>query len=169
MDKKTEGEISSTQLSQVIFSWQHPDYISYAKDKRWYVVSALLLLSLLAWSIYDKNYFFAIFLVLFYAVILMYENRPSVMVDFIITPEGIKSGERFYYYREISNFFMIYRAGGIKNLYMDFKNPFKGRLIVPLDGQNAVAVHDFLAQFLEEDLEREAEPLSEQFRKMLRL
>jgi hypothetical protein len=169
MDKQMEGEVSNTELSQVMFSWQHPDYISYVKDRRWYVISALLLVAMLAWTIYDQNYFFAIFLVLFYAVVLMYENRPAVMVDFIITSDGIKSGERFYYYREIQNFFIIYRAGGIKNLYIDFKNPVKGRLVVPLDGQNAVAIHDFLAQFLEEDLEREAEPLSEQFRKLLRL
>ncbi len=160
---------ANTQLSQVIFSWQHPDYINYTKDRRWYIIATILLILGVAWSIYDKNYFFAIFLVLFFLIVLMYESRPSALVDFVITAEGIKSGENFYFYRQIDNFFIVYRAGGIKNLYFDFKNPFHGRLIVPLDDQNAVAIREYLLNFLNEDLEREAEPLSEQLRKFLRL
>ncbi|MFA5021379.1 MAG: hypothetical protein WC517_04995, partial [Patescibacteria group bacterium] len=59
--------------------------------------------------------------------------------------------------------------GGIKNLYVEFKNPLKGRLVIPLDGQDAVAIRDYLLRFLAEDLEREAEPISEQLRRFLKL
>lgn len=160
---------SNVQLSQVAFSWSHQDYINYQKDRRWYIISALILVLAVAWSIWDKNYFFAIFLVLFYSVVLLYEKRLPRTIDFYITVEGIKSGNNFYFYREIQYFYIIYRANGIKNLYVEFKNPFSGRLVIPLDGQNAVAIRDYLLQFIDEDLEREAEPLSEQLRKFLRL
>jgi len=168
MDKTNVGN-ADTQLSQVIFSWQHPDYISYKKDRLWYIVATLLSVLGVAWAIYDQNYLFAVFLVLFYMVVLMYENRPTALVDFIITAEGIKTGDNFYYYRQIDHFFIVYRAGGIKNLYIEFKNPFRGRLVVPLDGQNAVAVREYLLNFLTEDLEREAEPLTDQLRRIIRL
>ena len=67
-----------------------------------------------------------------------------------------------------SDFFIIYQNNGIKNLYFDFKNPLKGRLIVPIDGQNAVAVREYLLKYMHENLEREAEPLSEIFRRLLK-
>jgi len=157
------------QVSQVVFSWQHPDYVRYHKDARWYAVSVALLLVAVIWSFWQQNYLFGIFLIMFYMVVLLYENRLPETVDFIITPLGIKSGSRFYYWRQISHFFIIYRAQGLKNLFIEFKNPLSGRLVIPLDGQNAVAIREYLLKFLDEDLEREAEPISEQLRRLLKL
>ena len=165
-----EQEINlNSQLSEVIFSWQHPDYVVYYKDKRWYVISLVVMVLAVAWTFFDKNYLFGVFLIMFYLVVLLYENRPPKMIDFIVTPLGIKTGRKFHYWRIIDHFYIIYRAEGIKNLYLEFKNPFNGRLVIPLEGQNAVAIRDYLLRFLREDLEREAEPLSEQLRRFLRL
>ena len=157
------------KLGEVIFSWSHPNYILYVKDKRWYVISVLVLVSLVAWSIWQNDYLFGIFLIMAYLVILLYENRPPETVDFVITPLGIKSGRDFYNWKVINHFYVIYQAEGVKNLYFEFNNMLRGRLVIPLDGQNAVAVRAYLLKFLREDLEREAEPLSEQIRRLLRL
>jgi len=159
----------ATKKAEAVFYWQHPDYVIYHKDTRWYIISIILLILAVAWSVFDKNYLFGVFLIMFYLVVLLYENRPPEMVEFAVTPQGLKSGNNFYYYRELDHFFMIYQADGIKNLYVEFKNPLKGRLIVPLDGQNAVAIRDYLLNFISEDLEREAEPLSEQLRRWLKI
>lgn len=164
-----ETNNSPAQISQVIFSWSHPDYVPYHKDKKWYIISIILVLAAVAWSFWQENYLFGVFLIMFYMVVLLYENRPPEMIDFAITPLGIKSGQKFYYWRMIGHFFIIYQAQGLKNLYIEFKNPLNGRLVVPLDNQNAVAVRDYLLKFLKEDLEREAEPLSEQLRRFLKL
>ena len=160
---------SQAQVSQVVFSWSHQDYVLYHKDIRWYVFSIIILVSAVAWSFWQQNYLFGVFLIMFYLVVLLYENRPPETIDFVITPIGIKTGKKFYYWRLIDHFFIIYRAQGIKNLYIEFKNPLSGRLVIPLDGQNAVAIRDYLLKFLKEDLEREAEPISEQLRRMLKL
>ena len=166
---KKENLHPAGQVSEAIFSWQHPDYVLYHKDKRWYIFSIIIVILAVALAIWQKDYTFAVFLVMFYLVVLLYENRPSEMVDFVITPLGLKSGQRFYYWRQIDHFYIVYQAAGIKNLYVEFKNLLNGRLVIPLDGQNAIAVRDYLLQFLKEDLEREAEPLSEQLRRFLRL
>ncbi|MFA5029174.1 MAG: hypothetical protein WC518_00285 [Patescibacteria group bacterium] len=168
-------ETSEKQLSEVVFSWRHPEYIRYRKNIWWYVISLIVLILLSIWAIAqgnwfgDQNYLFVVFLVLFYLVVLIYEFRQPEEVDFIITPDGVKSGRRFYYYKDIDNFFVIYQEQGIKNLYLDFVNPLRGRLVVPLDGQDAVAIREFLLGFLKEDLDREVEPLSERFRRWLKL
>jgi len=166
-DNKTND--NQAQVSQVVFSWSHQDYVTYPKDKRWYVISVIILLVAVAWSFFQQNYLFGVFLIMFYMVVLLLENRPPEMVDFTITPLGVKSGQKFYHWRVIDHFFIIYRAQGIKNLYIEFKNPLNGRLVVPLDGQNAIAIREYLLKFLNEDLEREAEPISEQLRRFLKL
>ncbi|MFA6593694.1 MAG: hypothetical protein WCT16_00385 [Candidatus Buchananbacteria bacterium] len=164
-----QNEKTLEQLSRVVFSWQYPEFVVYHKDKRWYVISLIVLVLALAWTIYDKNYLFSAFLLLFYLLVIFYESRQPEMIDFTITEDGVKSGDNFYYFKDIDHFYVVYQAQGVKNLYLEFRNPLRSRLIVPLVGQNAVAVRDFLLQHLAEDLEREAEPLSEQLRRWLRL
>jgi len=163
------------QLTEAIFSWQHPTHTPHLKTARWYVVSTIVLIAVVVWSVLpgrwfgDSNYLFAIFLVLFYLVVLLFENRPPVIIDFVITPDGVKSGEQFYRYDNFRDFFVIYHDDGVKRLYFEFKNPFRGRLAVPLDGQDPVEIRRFLLQFLREEIEREAEPISDQLRKWLKL
>ena len=72
-------------------------------------------------------------------------------------------------FANIDSFFIIYQDVGLKNLYFDFKNPLRGRLVIDLDGLDAVKIREYLLQFLKEDLGREAEPLSEQLRRFLRI
>ena len=157
------------QMSEVVFNWQHPDYVLYHKDVRWYVFSVIILVIGVVWAFWQANYLFGIFLIMFYLVVLLYENRAPEMIDFYITPLGIRTGKKFHPWREIDHFYVVYRAQGIKNLYIEFKNPLNGRLVVPLDGQNAVAIRSYLLKFLTEDLEREAEPISEQLRRWLKI
>lgn len=164
-----QNEKTLEQLSRVVFSWRYPEFVVYHKDKRWYVISLIVLALALAGTIYTKNYLFSAFLVLFYLMVLLYDNRPPEEIDFIITDDGVKNDNTFYYYKDIDHFYVIYQAQGVKNLYLEFRNPLRGRLIVPLDGQNAVAIRDFMLKHLNEDLEREAEPLSEQLRRWLKL
>lgn len=165
----SDQQNDNQEMSEVLFSWKCPEYVKYTKNTLWYLVSAIVTLLMVAWAVYTLNYLFAIFLVLFYLVIIMYEFREPQEVDCSLTYQGIKHHNQFFFYRQVENFFIIYQDKGLKNLYIDFKNPLRGRLIIDLDGQDAVAIREFLLQFMEEDLEREAEPLSERFRRFLRL
>ena len=162
-------ENNQNKLSQVVFSWPCPEYVKYPKNIRWYLISLLVLALAIWWTIHDSNYLFLIFLVLFYLIVIMYESREPRMIDVFITADGIKFGRNFYEYKLIEDFFIIYQEAGMKNLYLDFKNPLRGRLVVPVDGQDAVAIREFLLGYLKEDLEREAEPLSERFRRWLKI
>jgi len=163
------------QVTEVVFSWKHPSEVRYQRNIWWHVIAILVIAFFSWWSIVGgfyfggNNYLFIIFLVLFYIVILLSELRPVEMIDFAITPDGIKSGSKFFSYKDFDHFYLIYEESGVKNLYLEFKNALRGRLIVPVDGQDAVAIRDYLLNYLNEDLEREAEPLSERIRRWLKL
>jgi hypothetical protein len=156
-------------LSEVVFAWKCPEYTKHKKNILWYFISFILLAVFVGYAIYTTNYLFAIFLGLFYLVVIMYEFRNPNNVDCLITIDGIKHGKNFFYFKNMDDFFIIYQDHGIKNLYVDFKNPLKGRMVVGLEGQDAVAIREFLLQFLEEDLEREAEPISERLSRFLKI
>ncbi len=162
-------ETPKPQLSEAVFSWQCPEDVKHKKNKWWYLISIPVLILLVWWLIRVGNPLFAIFLTLFYLVILMYEYREPRIVETAITPDGVKFGNNFYYYKEFDHFYIIYEETGIKNLYLELRNPFRGRLIISVAGQNAVALREYLLNFLKEDLEREVEPLSERIRRWLRL
>jgi len=160
---------NQSQLAEAVFHWQHQDFIRYHRNVWWYLISvAVLVLSVWA-LIVTNNFLFAIFLVLFYLVILLYDNRRPEMIEFAIAEDGIKTGRDFHYFKEVAHFFVIYQEPGTKALYFEFRNPLKGRLVIPLDGQDAVAIREYLLKYLKEDLEREAEPLSSRLRRWLRL
>ncbi len=157
------------KLSEVAFSWRFPEYQKFKKTAPWYVIS-LIVLGLLIWlAIATSNPLFAVFLALFYLVVLMYEHRDPEMIDFYLTADGVKFGKNFYPYGDFDNFYVIYEEASIKNLYLEFKNPLRARLVAPLDDQDAVAIREFLLSHLKEDLEQDSEPFSEQFRRWLRL
>ena len=167
--QQEEKDNLSKQISEVKFSWNYQEYVKYEKNITWYVVSLILMALAMAWCFYDKNIPFALFLILFYLTILLYNNMRPEVVPFAVLIDGIKVGKKFYLFREFDHFFIIYEDVGIKNLYLQFRNPFRGRLTVPLDGQNAVEIRRFLLKYLKEDLDREGEPISERLRRWLRL
>ena len=157
------------------FAWQVAEDIKYKKGLWWYAVSLIVLAILIWWSVSEgkwfgnQNYIFVVFLILFYLVILLFEYKQPALVDFVITPDGVKWGKRFYYYKEFENFYIVYQEAGVKNIYFEFINPFRGRLIISLDDQDAVAIREYLLSRLNEDLDREAEPFSEQLRRWLKM
>lgn len=167
-DSNSSQAPDQAQKSEVVFAWQYPEYIKYKKNIWWYVISGLILVLGVLWSIIDHNYLFMIILILVYLLILILENREPEIIDFIITPDGLKSGRHFHYYRDIDHFYLIYQDTGLKNLYFEFKNPLRPRLIIPLQDQDAVSIREYLLNFLDEDLEREAEPIIERLRRFLR-
>lgn len=157
------------RMSEVMFAWSYQEYVKEENSVQWYVYSLLLLAAGIAWCVYDNNLPFGMFLVLFYLVVLLYNHIHPETVKFVIAADGIKIGKNFHYFREFDHFFIVYEEAGIKNLYLQFRNPFRGRLTVPLDGQDAVAIRRFMLKYLREDLEREAEPISERLKRWMKL
>jgi len=99
-----------------------------------------------------------------------HEKQPPMMVDFELGPEGVKIGGKFYDYDDIKNFCVLYKPKqSIKQLYFEFKSATRQRLSVPLRRMDALTVRNFLIRYLDEDLERSNDPLSEQLTKLLKL
>lgn len=164
-------------------SWQVPEYEQKERTRNWYILASVFLLICLFFSFFEinhwkvvflgtnSNFIFALILIISSIIMIINDGREPNMVDFKIGPEGINIGKRFYDYDDIRHFSIIYKPNDdIKNLYFEFKNSFTThRLSIHLNEQDPITVRNYLVRYLDEDLERVGQPISEQLTKLLKL
>lgn len=144
------------------FAWEIDEFVKHQRSKRWYLIASIVALALITWAIFDKNYFFALIIIISSALIVFYdgENPKKIIVEF--NYKGISVGKNFFEFRSMDFFYIIYRPEDkYKKLFVEFKNPVKPRLIIPLEDQNPVTLRKFLLKYIDEDLEKNDEPFSE--------
>ena len=105
------------------------------------------------------------------AAIVFYLNyrREPDQVIFKITEDGVESDGRFFSYDQMKSYFIIYRPPEIMYLFIEFKSITKPRLNIPLLNQNPLQIRRILAEYIQEDLEKEDEPLSNYLTRILKL
>lgn len=165
-----------------ILKWQVPEYKIPERPRAWYTTALVLLTVMIFFCFFaiqnwrlvflgaNSNFLFALILILAAIVTLLNENRPPSILNVEIDPEGVKIGSKFYDYDEFRHFSVIYKPKqSIKSLYLEFKNPVRPRISLPLRRLDALTVRNYLVRYLDEDLERTNPPLSEQLTKLLKL
>ena len=72
-------------------------------------------------------------------------------------------GAVHYPFDEIVNFYIIYKPPETKMLFIKPKGFFRPQLHIPLLNHDPVVIREILGNFIDEDLEKEDEPVSEFF------
>lgn len=170
------------QTNPKFLQWQVPEYRVPQRSKTWYITAAIFFLICIFFSFftishwqliflsYNSNFLFVLILIISAIIMYVYENRPPLMINFQLGPEGIKIGTKFYDYDDLKNFCVLYKPKqSLKNVYFEFKNTARPRISVPLRRMDALTVRNFLVRYLDEDLDRNNQPLSEQLTKLLKL
>lgn len=151
-------------------SWQIPEHDYYKRGWKWYLMASIIAVALIVYAILTANYTFIIIIVIGSALIFFTYDREPNMINFSLEEEGVVFNNRFYDYDEIKNFSVIYKPKeNIKKLYFILNNNLKPRLSVSLEDQDPVTIRNFLLEYLDEDLDRKNEPISEAISKILKL
>lgn len=150
--------------------WKIPEYNKHKRTKLWYFNAIIVAIALLVFSFLTANFLFALIIVITGVIVILNDGRDPQKVKIVIDGEGIYIGKRFYDYDEFRNFSMVYKPKrDIKNIYFEYKNKTKQRISIPLMDNNPLIVRDFLLRYLDEDLDRTDEPLSEALARFLKL
>ena len=163
IDQKSSG----SDHGKVFFSWQFDEFIKHARDKNWYIKAGLAVGVLLLYSIFAHNYIFGLITIIAALTITLF-HRSDNKVEFSITEDGIIVNKKFYDYKDLQNFYIIYQPPA-KTLYFELKNVFSPRIPIALESQDPVKVRKVLLEYLEEDLTQEDEPLSDQASRLFKL
>lgn len=124
---------------------------------------------MLVYSIATSNFLFAIIIVLIVVVMILSAVREPKNIKFELGLTGVKVDTKNYNYNQFKNFAIVYQPPEVNSLYLEFKMPFRERLSVPMGEMNPNNVRTHLAKFIEEDLEREDETLSDILSRILKL
>ena len=158
-----EQVTESTLVGGILHQWSMKEYEEHPRGKRWYVVMGILGTVLVAYGLFSGNFLFSLIILLSAIILYLQSVQAPKDVLFSITDLGIIIGSRFYSYKEIRNFYIIYQPPEVKSLYFDFQSVYRPSVQIPLDTMNPLLVRSTLSLYLTEDLEKEKEPLSEQF------
>ena len=153
-----------------IIGWKVPEYEDHKRTKSWYFIIIAVALSLLLFAFFSENFLFAAIIIITALVIILHDGKKPYLINFSITDEGVVIGRKFYDYDELKDFAVVYKPKlEVKNLYFEFKNSLKPRLSIPLIDMNPLPIRENLLKYLQEDLERTDQPLSERLGKMFKL
>lgn len=163
------GRQAGEDFGEVLLGWPVPEFIKHQRGGYWYLLAVLAVLGVLAYSVFTYNFFLIIITVLTVIILFVYHRQEPEMVDFAITEQGLLVGRRFYPYKEINKFWLVYQRGRTKSLFIDFKGVIRPHLDIPLEQQDPLAIRDILLKYLEEDLDKEEEPLLDLLAKWLKI
>ncbi|MDP3900384.1 MAG: hypothetical protein Q8Q23_04875 [bacterium] len=154
----------------VVLSWPVALFDRHARGRLWYIASSFIVLILLGLSYFTDNFLLAVIVVLGAAIVILLDNREDEKIDFSIVDEGLILGNKFIDYDDLRNFSIVYKPRqNIKRLYFEYNNVLKPRISIYIDDMNPLKIREVLLNYLQEDLDREGEPLSENLSRLLKI
>lgn len=161
--------VNQTQhTEQPLFTWEFREYERPARSRAWYITALLIGLFLIIYSIITSNLLFALIVLLCGFILLVREYIEPTTIVISITEDGISMGNKFYPYKDLAEFYIIYEPPLVKRLYLKSKfSAFK--LSVPLHDQDPVAIREVLLKYVKEDTETEYESLTDSIEQILKL
>ena len=152
----------------VFARWQIPAYAHYERGAVWYILTGIIGGGLLVIAVFTHNFLLAVLIVMVGVVMVVQGGMRPPVIEVEIGSLGIRRGARFFPYRSIEHFWIVYDPP-IKMLYMTVPHSMFPTLHIPIDGEDPVDLRNTLKQFIREDLERDSEPLFETLSRILKI
>lgn len=146
--------LQTASKDTALYSWDALSFEKKAKDYRWYLIAAVIILVAIGLLIWQRDWFTIAILVIVSAILFWYvrTQRPKT-VTYKITPLGIMAGERLYSYSEIHSYWLVYNEK-VQNLYFAFTRKYLPTLVVGLGKADPVRIKSILSRRLPEQAKR---------------
>ncbi|MBI2984270.1 MAG: hypothetical protein HYY50_01465 [Candidatus Kerfeldbacteria bacterium] len=153
----------------ILMSWTFPEFDQHQRSRAWYLWFMAAVIAFLGYAIWAANYTFAFIIFLAAFILVVRLRRRPLPVTVAIREEGIEVGQRFWTWRELKEYWIIYRPPETRKLYLEFKGAFRPALDISLETQNPLKIRQVLNEFLLENTKREEEPVSDQWSRALKI
>ncbi|HOZ37040.1 MAG TPA: hypothetical protein PLR18_04425 [bacterium] len=150
-------------------SWSFPEIEKYDRGRGWYITATVIGAGLLIYALLIANWLFALIIIMIAMAMFINHHSQVHELQFTIDHEGLALGAKNYRYNEIKKFWLVYDPEVAKKIFFVFKSSTRPTLVIPIQNENPVNIRAFLRQYLEEDLEAEAEPFSEAIGRILKI
>jgi hypothetical protein len=132
--------------------WSAKEYVFHKKSVDWYWYFGLVVVCLIAFSVYTKNFLFSFVIAIGAFTMLLYATKIPNTVSYTATSRGIKTGKIQYPYSTLDSFWIDIpkEDGGEKILLLRSQKISMPMIIIPLGDANIDELHVFLSNFLDE-------------------
>ncbi|MEK7193790.1 MAG: hypothetical protein AAB651_00285 [Patescibacteria group bacterium] len=152
----SEGEIKISKFSGI--AWQAPEYEYRRKDVSWYWLSLIAAIILFALAIWQRNFLFAVFVVLAWIIVIKLADRFPSIWEFKLDEKGISIGlpkgetirNKFYPYSDIDYFDILSAGEDNKELVLKFKSRLSPFLKINIHSADEEKIKAFLLKFLKQ-------------------
>ena len=88
--------------------WQAHEYIHHEKDAVWFVIFAVVVVGLMAFSIFViQSITFTILIPVMAVALVVYSQRPPRLLDYTLSSKGLHINDRLYSFNEFKGFGVI--------------------------------------------------------------
>lgn len=140
----------------ILMSWKTPEFIYYEKTSQWYVIMGFIGIVLTLYAIFTKNLVMAITFGLIFIVIFIYAEKKPPILQYSLTPKGIKIQDRIYYFNYLESFWIFYNPLETKFISIKSKKTFMPFIRIPLGKTNPLEVRKILLKYLPEEEQQES-------------
>lgn len=156
-------------IGEVHVEWKFPEYVSQPRSRVWYLVASGLLGLLILYAVWVANYLFAVILVLSVLIILYQYFQEARLVDVRIGEDGIIVDNKFYPWKILKCFWLVYNPPAAKFLYLEFKTKIQKYLPIPLQDINPLELREILLNYLNEDINKDEEEFDDTIARLLKM
>lgn len=140
---------------QPAVEWTAPEYVAYEYKKKWYIIMTGFTILMVIWGIFSKSYFFLTFIILAFALMLIYARRKPNIISFSLTGRGVQTGKKFYGFSDLKSFWIFQLPTG-DELSLETQKSTQPTIRIPLGNADPEAIRDTLLQYLPEKEHKEA-------------
>ncbi len=157
---------SLAALGDVLHSWEIDEYPKYVRSRKWYVIVTILALAFILYAIVTANFLFAVIILMVCVIFFVTAVKDPPRVPVVITSTGIVVDDKYYDWRQLKDFSVVYDPPEVSLLYIDFHSNLNPLLTIPLEAEDPNRVRQTLLPFLPENLKRRDETLTDALRRV---
>ena len=116
----------------------------------WYVVPGGIMAILFALALWTQNYFFALFVLIAFAALVLFRNQPAKKISFSINRDSIRAGNTLYQVSHIKSFWIFSRPEH-PELSLETSQTFFPYVRLPIADMDQQRVREFLLTLLPEE------------------
>ncbi|MDD4761501.1 MAG: hypothetical protein PHZ25_00545 [Candidatus Pacebacteria bacterium] len=137
-------------LEKEKIEWRAPEFEFSSENSSWLLISIPIALLFIAFSLWQKNFLFALLIILSEVSLFFLANSHREEYDFSLESEGLKIENRLYSWNSFESFSLDKNEGKRSFIYFLKKNISIFNLRIPAKTEDIEKIRVFLNNYLTE-------------------
>lgn len=145
-----ESQPTNKNVGEIFLDWRAPEFEAYEKSGRWYLIFAILIVSMVIYALFSNGPIMAITFILLGIVGYIHLQKDPRVVNFSITSKGVTADKEMYLYENIHSFWIFYDSHHTRTISLHTKASMLPFVHIPIRDEDPVAIRELLMRNIPE-------------------